>query len=606
MAKHIFVTGGVVSSLGKGLTSASIGMLLEQRGLNVRLQKLDPYINVDPGTMSPYQHGEVYVLDDGSETDLDLGHYERFTHGPLSRDSNYTTGQIYQSVINKERRGEFLGKTVQVIPHITNEIKSVIRKMGADETVVDGQQPNSNDPQARPRPVDVVITEIGGTIGDIESLPFLEAIRQFSLDIGKENCLYIHLTLVPYLKAARELKTKPTQHSVGQLRAIGIQPDILICRTEQPINREEREKIALFCNISYDAVIEERDKDFSIYEVPLSLVDNQLDNLICQRLQLKAPEPDLEAWRNILQRLRNPLHEISIAVVGKYAEHRDAYKSVYEALDHAGIACAAQIRIGPVRSEDVEASGPEHLLGGYDGILVPGGFGERGIEGKVAAIRFAREKGIPFFGICLGMQCAVVEFARHVCGLEGAHSTEFDKNTHHPVICLLDDQKSITDKGGTMRLGAQPARLDPESKTAHCYGTCEISERHRHRYEFNNDYRKQMLDQGLKIAGSSPDDTLVEVIEIPSHRWFVAVQYHPEFKSKPTSAQALFTGFIEAAVQYHVDRQETGSPKKSTEPKNHALEQTGPPTPGSSNGRENGTPRQDNATNLQDTAGDER
>ena len=552
MAKHIFVTGGVVSSLGKGLTSASIGMLLEQRGLNVRLQKLDPYINVDPGTMSPYQHGEVYVLDDGSETDLDLGHYERFTHGPLTRDSNYTTGQIYQSVINKERRGEFLGKTVQVIPHITNEIKSVILKMGEEQ----GKPDDRHGQSEAPKPVDVVITEIGGTIGDIESLPFLEAIRQFSLDVGKENCLYIHLTLVPYLKAARELKTKPTQHSVGQLRAIGIQPDILICRTEQPIHREEREKIALFCNISYDAVIEERDKDFSIYEVPLSLVDNQLDRLICKRLQLKAPEPDLESWRNILQRLRNPEHEISIAVVGKYADHRDAYKSIYEALDHAGIASAAQIRIGPVRSEDVEASGPQSTLGGYDGILVPGGFGERGIEGKVAAIRYAREKGIPFFGICLGMQCAVVEFARHVCELEDAHSTEFDKNTRHPVICLLDDQKSITDKGGTMRLGAQPARLDPESKAARCYGTCDISERHRHRYEFNNDYRESMREQGLKIAGTSPDGTLVEAIEIPSHRWFVAVQYHPEFKSKPTAAQVLFTGFVKAAIQYHADKQE--------------------------------------------------
>lgn len=561
MAKHIFVTGGVVSSLGKGLTSASIGMLLEQRGLNVRLQKLDPYINVDPGTMSPYQHGEVYVLDDGSETDLDLGHYERFTHGPLSRDSNYTTGQIYQSVINKERRGEFLGKTVQVIPHITNEIKSVIQKIGANPpTSASEQNPNQNPKPAKvaksPAPIDVVITEIGGTIGDIESLPFLEAIRQFSLDAGKENCLYIHLTLVPYLKAARELKTKPTQHSVGQLRAIGIQPDILICRTEQPISHEEREKIALFCNISQDAVIEERDKDFSIYEVPLSLVDNRLDSLICSKLQLKAPEPDLEAWRGILQRLRNPEHEISIAVVGKYAEHRDAYKSIYEALDHAGIANAAQIRISPVRSEDVEASGPQSMLAGYDGILVPGGFGERGIEGKVAAIHHAREKGVPFFGICLGMQCAVVEFARHACGLEGAHSTEFDKNTRYPVICLLDDQKSITDKGGTMRLGAQPARLDPKSKAAHCYGTCEISERHRHRYEFNNTYRQPMQDQGLSIAGTSPDGALVEVIEIPSHRWFVAVQYHPEFKSKPTAAQALFTSFIAAAIQHHVDRQE--------------------------------------------------
>ena len=400
MTKHIFVTGGVVSSLGKGLTSASIGMLLERRGLRVRMQKLDPYINVDPGTMSPYQHGEVYVLDDGSETDLDLGHYERFTNSPLTRDSNYTTGQIYQSVINKERRGEFLGKTVQVIPHITNEIKSVIQKHGEGD-------------------VDVVITEIGGTVGDIESLPFLEAIRQFSLDVGKRNCLYIHLTLVPYLKAARELKTKPTQHSVGQLRQIGIQPDILICRTEQPISREEREKIALFCNVATEAVIEERDKDFSIYEVPLSLVDNQIDELICEQLGLATHEPNLDDWRELLKRLRNPDHSVSIAVVGKYAEHRDAYKSVYEALDHAGMAHAAQVRIGRIRSEEIEGDGPEKVLAGYDGVLVPGGFGERGIEGKVAAVRHAREKGIPYFGICLGMQCAVVEFARNVCGLEG-------------------------------------------------------------------------------------------------------------------------------------------------------------------------------------------
>ena len=387
MTKHIFITGGVVSSLGKGLTSASVGMLLEERGLTVRLQKLDPYINVDPGTMSPYQHGEVYVLDDGSETDLDLGHYERFTNSKLTRDSNYTTGQIYQSVINKERRGEFLGKTVQVIPHITNEIKSVIHKIADD----------------RDEQVDVVLTEIGGTIGDIESLPFLEAIRQLALDVGKENCLYLHLTLVPYLKAARELKTKPTQHSVGQLRAIGIQPDILVCRTEQPISREDREKIALFCNISLEAVIEERDKDFSIYEVPISLFEHRLDGLICEKLGLQTPEPDLTAWHNLLQGLRNPEHEVSIAVVGKYAEHRDAYKSIYESLDHAGMANNAQIRLARIRSEDVESEGPERLLAGFDGVLVPGGFGERGIEGKVAAIRYAREKGIPFFGICLGL-----------------------------------------------------------------------------------------------------------------------------------------------------------------------------------------------------------
>ncbi|MEM9186570.1 MAG: CTP synthase [Planctomycetota bacterium] len=561
MTKHIFVTGGVVSSLGKGLTSASIGMLLEQRGLRVRMQKLDPYINVDPGTMSPYQHGEVYVLDDGSETDLDLGHYERFTNSDLSRDSNFTTGQIYQSVIDKERRGEFLGKTVQVIPHITNEIKSCIARVAE-------AQP-TDDPTDGP--VDVVITEIGGTVGDIESLPFLEAIRQFPIDAGKENCLFIHLTLVPYLKAARELKTKPTQHSVGQLRQIGIHPDILVCRCEQPISREDREKIALFCNVPVDSVIEERDKDFSIYEVPISLVDNQIDKLICDKLGLKTPDPNIDDWRDLLQRLRNPDHEISIAVVGKYAEHVDAYKSVYEAIDHAGMAHRAQIRIGRIRSEDVEAEGPERLLSGYDGLLVPGGFGERGIEGKVQAIRYAREKGVPFFGICLGMQTAVVEYGRHVVGLEGAHSTEFDKDTPHPVICLLDEQRNVTDMGGTMRLGAQPTKLEPGSVAAQCYGSADISERHRHRYEFNNQYRGQFEAHGLRFSGTSPDGGLVEVVELPTsgengHPWFVAVQYHPEFKSKPTAAQPLFAGFVGAAVQHRQNKTGDRIPDRQESP----------------------------------------
>jgi CTP synthase len=515
-------------------------MLLEQRGLSVRMQKLDPYINVDPGTMSPFQHGEVYVLDDGSETDLDLGHYERFTNSPLTRDSNYTTGQIYQSVIEKERRGDFLGKTVQVIPHITNEIKSVIHKLaGAD--------------------ADVVITEIGGTVGDIESQPFLEAIRQFSLDVGKENCLYIHLTLVPYLKAAGELKTKPTQHSVGQLREIGIQPDILICRTERPISREDREKIALFCNVPIKAVIEERDKDFSIYEVPLSLVDHELDELIVERLGLPAGELDLDNWHELLRRLRNPEHEIAIAVVGKYAKHRDAYKSIYEALDHAGVANLAQIRIHPIQSEDIEREGPERLLSGYDGLLVPGGFGERGIEGKVEAIRFARERKMPFLGICLGMQCAVIEFARSVCGLEGAQSTEFNKDAQHPVICLLDEQQQITHKGGTMRLGKQTARLDDESQAFACYQSEEIEERHRHRYEFNNAYRQQFAAHGLRFSGTSPDGSLVEIVEVDDHPWFVAVQYHPEFKSKPTASHPLFAGFIQAAVVKHDARNERPS-----------------------------------------------
>jgi CTP synthase len=533
MSKHIFVTGGVVSSLGKGLTSASIGMLLEQRGLRVRMQKLDPYINVDPGTMSPYQHGEVYVLDDGSETDLDLGHYERFTNSPLDRHSNYTTGQIYLAVINKERHGEFLGQTVQVIPHITNEIKTALGKPAGPE-------------------VDVVITEIGGTVGDIESQPFLEAIRQFALDVGKENCLYIHLTLVPYLKAAAELKTKPTQHSVGQLRQIGVQPDILVCRTERSLSHDDRAKIALFCNVPIEAVIEEKDKDFSVYEVPLSLVEHGLDELIVRKLGLKAGPLNLDHWRDLLQRLRNPEHEISIAVVGKYAEHRDAYKSIYEALDHAGVHNRAHICIQRIHSEAVQREGPERLLAGVDGILVPGGFGERGIEGKIDAVRFARERGIPFFGICLGMQCAVAEFGRSVLGLERANSTEFDKDTPHPVICLLDEQKTITDKGGTMRLGAQPTRLASGSKAAACYGTQDISERHRHRYEFNNVYRQQFAAGGMQVAGTSPDGALVEIVEIPDHPWFIGVQYHPEFKSQPTRSHPLFAGFIGAALTRHV------------------------------------------------------
>lgn len=530
MTKHIFVTGGVVSSLGKGLTSASIGMLLERRGLRVRMQKLDPYINVDPGTMSPYQHGEVYVLDDGSETDLDLGHYERFTNSPLTRDSNYTTGQIYLSVINKERRGEFLGKTVQVIPHITDEIKSVISKMAAED-------------------VDVAITEIGGTVGDIESQPFMEAIRQYALDVGKENCLFIHLTLVPYLKAAAELKTKPTQHSVGLLRQIGIQPDILVCRTEVEMDSDEFKKIALFCNVQLDSVIEERDKDFSIYEVPLSLVDNKLDQLIVDKLGMKAGALELDDWRDLLHGLRNPRHEISIAVVGKYAEHRDAYKSVYEAIDHAGMQHGAQIRIGRIQSEEVQREGPARLLSGFDGILVPGGFGDRGLEGMLEATRFAREKRIPYFGICLGMQSAVIEFGRNVVSLDGANSTEFDKDSKHPVICLLDEQKNITDKGGTMRLGAQPTRLAEGSLAKAAYGPAEISERHRHRYEFNNNYRQQFDRNGMSVTGTSPDDSLVEIVEIEDHPWFLAVQFHPEFKSQPTKAHPLFAAFVDAAIK---------------------------------------------------------
>jgi CTP synthase len=506
-------------------------MLLEHRGLRVRLQKFDPYINVDPGTMSPYQHGEVYVLDDGAETDLDLGHYERFTHAPLSRDCNYTTGKIYLSVIQKEREGKhYEGRTVQVIPHVTDEIKAAVKRLGTDD-------------------VDVVITEIGGTVGDIESLPFLEAIRQFALDVGRENCVYIHLTLVPYLKAAAELKTKPTQHSVGALRQIGIQPDVLICRTEHPISSEDKEKIALFCNIARGAVIEERDKEYSIYEVPLSLVNNGLDEILVKRLGLKADDLDISDWRDLLNRVIHPEREVTIAVVGKYMKHRDAYKSVYESLDHAGIAHNARVVVRRIEAEDVNVEGVDKALGGVDGVLVPGGFGMRGIEGKIESIRYARTRGVPFFGICLGMQCATIEFARSVLGLEDANSTEFDKTTQNPVISMMEEQRGVKQRGGTMRLGAYPCRLEPESKARLAYGADLISERHRHRYEFNNAYREALEAQGFHATGLSPDRSLVEIAEIPEHPWFVAVQFHPEFKSKPTDAHPLFRDFIGAAIQ---------------------------------------------------------
>ena len=535
MTKHIFVTGGVVSSLGKGLTSASIGLLLERRGLRVRMQKLDPYLNVDPGTMSPYQHGEVYVLDDGSETDLDLGHYERFTSSPLSRDSNYTTGQIYQHVIDKERRGEYLGRTVQVVPHVTNEIKSAIRKLAGPD-------------------VDVVITELGGTVGDIEGLPFLEAIRQIPLDAGRDNCLFIHLTLVPYLKAAREAKTKPTQHSVGQLRQIGIQPDILVVRTENQLGSEQTDKIALFCNVEKRAVIEEVDMEYSIYEVPLGLVEHGLDQLIVEKLNLNARALELDDWHELIHRVRNPEHEVTIAVVGKYIDHRDAYKSIYESLDHAGFTGSSRVLVRHVEAEEIERQGPEVLLKGVDGILVPGGFGNRGIEGKIQAVQFARQCEIPYFGICLGMQCAVIEFARNVAGLSGANSTEFDVATPHPVICLLEEQKTITYKGGTMRLGSQRCVLQSGSRTAEYYGRDEVSERHRHRYEFNPAYRNEFVSAGMVPAGTSPDGQLVEVMEIPDHPWFVAVQFHPEFKSKPHAAHPLFNAFVSAALIHHRER----------------------------------------------------
>lgn len=529
ICKHIFVTGGVVSSLGKGLTSASVGLLLENRGLRVRLQKLDPYLNIDPGTMSPYQHGEVYVLDDGTETDLDLGHYERFTSGPLTRQSNYTSGRIYQSILQKERRGEYLGSTVQVIPHVTDEIKSAIRGVVTSD-------------------VDVVITELGGTVGDIEGLPYLEAIRQFALDVGKNNCLYIHLTLVPYLKAAGESKTKPTQTSVMQLRQIGIQPDVLICRTEREMSEGMKDKIALFCNVERRAVIEERDKELSIYEVPVSLSANKLDQIIVEKLDLETKQLDMSVWQTMLNRVFNPRQEVSIGVVGKYISLSDAYKSIYESLDHAGIALESRVVVRRIDSEEVERDGADRALAGLDGILVPGGFGYRGIPGKLAAVRYAREKKIPFFGICLGLQCAVIEFARSVLGLKEANTTEIDADTRDPVVCLLDDQFSITDMGGTMRLGSYPCKLTPSSLAHKVYGADVVLERHRHRYEFNNAYRQIFESNGMRFSGTSPDGNLVEVVEIPDHPWFLAVQSHPEFKSKPTKSHPLFREFVRASL----------------------------------------------------------
>jgi len=537
MTKHIFVTGGVVSSLGKGLTSASIGLLLERRGLRVRMQKLDPYLNVDPGTMSPYQHGEVYVLDDGSETDLDLGHYERFTSGPLTRQSNYTSGQIYQRVLDKERRGEYLGRTVQVIPHVTDEIKAAVLGLAGPE-------------------VDVVITELGGTVGDIEGLPFLEAIRQIPLEVGKENCLFIHLTLVPYLKAAREAKTKPTQHSVGQLRQIGIQPDILIVRSEQALPREHTEKIALFCNVEKHCVISEPDKEYSIYEVPVGLAEDNLDQIIVNKLRLNAGRLHIDDWQELMHRIRNPESETTIAVVGKYIDHRDAYKSIYEALDHAGFSHGARVLVKRIDAGELETADAGQLLRGVDGVLVPGGFGMRGIEGKIKAARYARENDIPYFGICLGMQCAVIEFARNVLGFADANSTEFAADTTHPVICMLEEQKTVTYKGGTMRLGGQPCVLQGDSRAAACYGSTRISERHRHRYEFNPRYRQQFVEAGLVPTGEHAHGPLAEVVEIPDHPWFLAVQYHPEFKSKPDRPHPLFHSFVEAALKRHGQRAE--------------------------------------------------
>ena len=528
MTKHIFITGGVVSSLGKGLTAASIGCILESSGLRVRMQKFDPYINVDHGTMNPYQHGEVYVLDDGSEMDLDLGHYERFTHAPLTADCNFTTGKIYQSVIRKERAGQYLGQTVQVIPHITDEIKAAIDKLSTPD-------------------VDVVITEIGGTVGDIESLPFLEAIRQYSIEHPPQECVFIHLTLLVYLQASGELKTKPTQQSVGKLREIGVQPDILVCRTTQPMTDEMRRKISLFCNVRPEYVLEERDVANTIYEVPLMLRDEGIHRLIARLLDVELREPELSAWERIVATVKGARQQVEIAVVGKYIELNDAYKSIYESISHAGIENNARVKLRKIASDTLSEEGLQAALLGCDGILVPGGFGGRGIEGKILAVRWARENQVPYLGLCYGLHMAVIEFARHVCGLAGANSTEIDPKTPHPVIALLDEQQRITDKGGTMRLGTQDCRLSA-GRARDAYGADLVRERHRHRYEVNPAYRRVLEEHGLACTGINPQRQLVEVIEIPDHPWFVGVQYHPEFRSKPTAAHPLFREFGRAAA----------------------------------------------------------
>ena len=538
MPKYIFVTGGVVSALGKGIAAAALGALLEAKGLKITLQKLDPYINVDPGTLSPFQHGEVFVTDDGAETDLDLGHYERFISIRMSQANNYTTGRIYYNVIKKERQGDYLGETVQVVPHITDEIKNAIKSANSG--------------------YDVVIVEIGGTVGDIESQPFLEAIRQFRYEVGRENVLYVHLTLVPYIKSAGEIKTKPTQHSVKELREIGIQPDILLCRTDRPLPPDAKKKIAIHCNLDSDAVIAARDVE-TIYEVPLLFHNEGLDSLISKKLKLDLYEPDLTVWGDIVKKIIEPKNEVNIAIVGKYTGLKDSYKSLYEALTHGGIANDARVNLQWVDSEDLEANGPERYLSETDGILVPGGFGYRGIEGKIEAIKYAREKKIPYFGICLGMQCAVIEFARNVCGLS-ANSSEFDINTKDPVIYLMERwynfrtgrvevRSESSQKGGTMRLGAYPCKLEEDTHAFRAYGEKEIFERHRHRYEFNNTYREILTRNGLRISGQSPDGELVEIIEIEDHPWFLGCQFHPEFKSRPTDPHPLFKAFIGSSIR---------------------------------------------------------
>jgi len=528
--KFIFVTGGVCSSLGKGVAAASVGSLLEGRGLSVTLQKFDPYINVDPGTMSPYQHGEVYVTDDGAETDLDLGYYERFTHSTVSRLSSVSTGQIYDAVIKRERRGGYLGKTVQVIPHITDEIKSRIHKL------------------AEQSEVDVQICEIGGTVGDIESIPFLEAIRQFAHEEGRDNVLFIHVTLIPHIAAADELKTKPTQHSVMKLREIGIQPDILLCRCNRHLEREMAEKLALFCNVDKGSVLSAVDITSTIYEIPLSYSKEGIDRIVMKRLGMEGSPLDMSRWEDLVERIKNPLGKVRIAVVGKYAELQDAYRSIYEALLHGAAAHQHTVEIIKVNAEDAEGGEVSRLMEGIHGVLIPGGFGTRGVEGKIEVIRYAREKDIPFFGICLGMQCATIEIARNLAGLEGANSSEIDVETSHPVISLLEEQLEVEDKGGTMRLGAYHCHLVPGTKSEKAYGATEMSERHRHRYEFNNKYRERLEEAGLRVAGTWPDGSIVEIIEIPDHPWFVGVQFHPEFTSRPLRPQPLFRDFVGAAV----------------------------------------------------------
>lgn len=531
MTKYIFVTGGVVSSLGKGIASASIGRLLESRGLKVTIAKLDPYLNVDPGTMSPYQHGEVFVLDDGAETDLDLGHYERFLSVKLSRRNNVTSGRIYNAVITKERKGDYLGKTVQVVPHITNEIKEFILKI------------------SQGLKVDVCIVEVGGTIGDIESLPFLEAIRQFRFDVGRDNVFNIHVTLVPYINASGELKTKPTQKTVAELRGIGIQPDLILCRSARPLSDEIKSKISLFCNVEPEAVFEALDAD-SIYEVPILLHNQGLDDFLVKKLRLKAPPANLNQWGRFVQQIYDPQKETEIAIVGKYVELHDAYKSIIESFIHAGVPNRAKVKLRWVDSEEVEHRSPTAMLKGVSGVLVPGGFGDRGIEGKIAVIRYVREKKIPFFGICLGMQCAVIEFARNVLGLKQANSGEFNSQTPDEVISMMEDQLKIRDMGGTMRLGTYPCKVEKGTKTYQAYKQTLIHERHRHRYEFKNAYRDRMKSKGMKLSGLSPDGNLVEMIELPNHPWFVGVQFHPELKSRPLNPHPLFREFVKAAVKY--------------------------------------------------------